>query len=321
MQSVLGHSTDSGNSMPASAVSVAASATMGSKRGRLLIRQSKIRKDVEQGSCPVTSAQSADLDTPEATVYSQCLLSVPRIERHASEPTPSHSSSGMSSPGLLAVPTSSLLIKQHSHPLLPSQSSHSPPLPAQSAGSFTLQRQLSHPLSSSSYASSSSHYVVPKSEPLDVSNPMVVIVSDTSSPSHKPSSTSQRLEELQRSISSPLVSPKRGSKWPTGVLNVCFFSFSQASTTSRDLLSLENTARSSHCPVVRPGPALGCNYCWNTIDAHGRILRRKTKYHCPECQTNLCIVPCFQKYHEEQNSGKPPSDSKPLRHVPRSTTM
>lgn len=56
--------------------------------------------------------------------------------------------------------------------------------------------------------------------------------------------------------------------------------------------------RASHCPVVRPGPALGCNYCWNTVDNHGRILRRKTKYHCPECQTNLCIVPCFQEYHE-----------------------
>ncbi|XP_063235274.1 protein tramtrack, beta isoform isoform X1 [Bacillus rossius redtenbacheri] len=56
--------------------------------------------------------------------------------------------------------------------------------------------------------------------------------------------------------------------------------------------------RSVHCPALRPGPALGCNFCWNTIDGHGRILRRKTKYHCPECQTNLCIVPCFQEYHE-----------------------
>lgn len=64
----------------------------------------------------------------------------------------------------------------------------------------------------------------------------------------------------------------------------------------RDVLNLENP-RSSHCPMIRPGPALGCNYCWNTIDGHGRILRRKTKYHCPECQTNLCIVPCFQEYH------------------------
>lgn len=60
--------------------------------------------------------------------------------------------------------------------------------------------------------------------------------------------------------------------------------------------------RSSHCPVIRMGPALGCNFCWNTIDAHGRILRRKTKYHCPECQTNLCIVPCFQEYHERKDN-------------------
>lgn len=55
--------------------------------------------------------------------------------------------------------------------------------------------------------------------------------------------------------------------------------------------------------MIRPGPALGCNYCWNTIDSHGRILRRKTKYHCPECQMNLCIVPCFQEYHERRNGG------------------
>uniref|UniRef100_A0A1A9WLT3 PiggyBac transposable element-derived protein 4 C-terminal zinc-ribbon domain-containing protein n=1 Tax=Glossina brevipalpis TaxID=37001 RepID=A0A1A9WLT3_9MUSC len=84
-----------------------------------------------------------------------------------------------------------------------------------------------------------------------------------------------RNEELQRSVSSP--------------------------QTSREIIILENP-RSSHCPVIRPGPALGCNFCWNTIDGHGRILRRKTKYHCPECQTNLCIVPCFQEYHERLNN-------------------
>ncbi|XP_075163403.1 BTB-protein-VII isoform X1 [Haematobia irritans] len=84
-----------------------------------------------------------------------------------------------------------------------------------------------------------------------------------------------RNEELQRSVSSP--------------------------QTSREMITLENP-RSSHCPVIRPGPALGCNFCWNTIDGHGRILRRKTKYHCPECQTNLCIVPCFQEYHERLNN-------------------
>ncbi|XP_014252255.1 protein tramtrack, beta isoform-like isoform X1 [Cimex lectularius] len=70
-------------------------------------------------------------------------------------------------------------------------------------------------------------------------------------------------------------------------------------------------SRSCHCPVLRPGPALGCNFCWNTIDTHGRILRRKTKYHCPECQTNLCIVPCFQEYHEQQCSNSSQRDIPP----------
>ena len=59
-----------------------------------------------------------------------------------------------------------------------------------------------------------------------------------------------------------------------------------------------------HCPKARDGPALGCNYCWNTTDINGRILRRKTKYHCPDCQANLCIVPCFQAYHEAMEKDK-----------------
>jgi hypothetical protein len=61
-----------------------------------------------------------------------------------------------------------------------------------------------------------------------------------------------------------------------------------------------------HVPKARDGPALGCNYCWNTTDSNGRILRRKTKYHCPECQANLCIVPCFQQYHEALDKGVSP---------------
>jgi hypothetical protein len=62
--------------------------------------------------------------------------------------------------------------------------------------------------------------------------------------------------------------------------------------------------RSGHCPALRPGPALGCNFCWNSVDKCGRILRRKTKYHCPECHINLCIVPCFQEYHERADKKK-----------------
>ena len=42
-----------------------------------------------------------------------------------------------------------------------------------------------------------------------------------------------------------------------------------------------------HCPKARDGPALGCNYCWNSTDpTNGRILRRKTKY----------VVKSFEKY-------------------------
>ncbi|XP_062554797.1 uncharacterized protein LOC134219912 [Armigeres subalbatus] len=84
-------------------------------------------------------------------------------------------------------------------------------------------------------------------------------------------------DELSRSASSPLMSSR-----------------------SKEIPGLDSQ-RSSHCPVVREGPALGCNFCWNTK----RILRRKIKYHCPECQTNLCIAPCFQEYHERQSAENP----------------
>lgn len=57
-------------------------------------------------------------------------------------------------------------------------------------------------------------------------------------------------------------------------------------------------ARASHTPAMRSGPPLSCNFCWNTVDECGRILRRKTQFHCPECRTNLCIVPCFHEYHD-----------------------
>ncbi|XP_046442408.1 protein abrupt-like isoform X1 [Daphnia pulex] len=95
-----------------------------------------------------------------------------------------------------------------------------------------------------------------------------------SSSSHSPSKLRQvkAEENLRRSISNPGVS-----------------SSPPVSTPSTN----------GHCPVLRTGAALGCNYCWNTNDSHGRILRRKTKYHCPDCQANLCIVPCFQEFHEK----------------------
>lgn len=78
------------------------------------------------------------------------------MERHASEPAPTISTL-INSPtitqnqnqnqNLLSVPAHSYLIKQHSNPLLPSQS-HSPPI-----NTYTLQRQLSQPTQTSSSSS------------------------------------------------------------------------------------------------------------------------------------------------------------------------
>ena len=75
-------------------------------------------------------------------------------------------------------------------------------------------------------------------------------------------------------------------------------------SSSLSVLSSQIPEQFGHCPKARDGPALGCNFCWNTTDANGRILRRKTKYHCPDCQANLCIVPCFQAYHEQLEKEK-----------------
>lgn len=119
-------------------------AGMGSKRGRLLIRQQRVKKDGDQGG---------DLETPEAGIYSDYLLSVPasgaKMERHASEPSPATSSFITQQPqNLLSVPShssTSYLVKQHSNPLLPSQSS-SP------GTSYTLTRQLSYPTQTTSHS-------------------------------------------------------------------------------------------------------------------------------------------------------------------------
>ena len=55
-----------------------------------------------------------------------------------------------------------------------------------------------------------------------------------------------------------------------------------------------------HCPKEREGPAFRCKYCWNTTVMNGRKQMKgmMTKYFCPDCQANLCIVPCFQAYHK-----------------------
>jgi hypothetical protein len=265
-------------------------AGMGSKRGRLLIRQQRVKKDGDP---------AGDLETPDAGVYSDYLLSVPssgaRIERHASEPSPLSSSlvssPSVSSQNLLSVPShSTYLVKQHSHPLLPSQSS--------SSGSYTLTRQLSYPTQPSSHANMSTvtthaaqeiaasgqllqlqHHKPPvRSNTMPISqytitemdmlssdkhqNPTVVIIPDMSGdqtmqhsgqivqqqPPHQKQSQHHlplpsirvKSEELQRSISSPLVCMP--PDLPQGhVTNELFISPCQGINTKRFVLRNHNT--------------------------------------------------------------------------------
>lgn len=231
---------------------------VGTKRGRLLMRQQRIKKENDVHMSP-----DSDPGSPSFTATS--LLSVPpvKIERQRSEPaasTQTHSPPPQSS-NLLTVPQPSFpVVRQHS---FPSQS----PLNFPPGTVFTVQRQLSQPLTSA------------KS----------VQMAEESSRSGSPSVAAEMVP-IVRVI--PDATETKTNSFP----------YRQRSEESKRQQSAEiaETCRSVHCPVLRSGPALGCNYCWNTIDAHGRILRRKTKYHCPECQTNLCIVPCFQEYHQRQ---------------------
>lgn len=103
-------------------------------------------------------------------------------------------------------------------------------------------------------------------------------------------------------------------------------SFDSNQSIDESEMDVEKSSKSSdtvqtygHCPSLRPGPALGCNFCWNSVDKCGRILRRKTKYHCKECKINLCIVPCFQQFHAR---GESSDVKKPKRNLlPKPSSM
>lgn len=259
-------------------------------------------------------------------------------QQHLQEPSTSVS---------LTVPQSPHLVKQHSHPLLPSQLASCAPIIVQRQLSQPGQRPTSRvsvhtahrlPLHSSLdscvmdrvpsirvvTAAAQTHSPPPSSDGASLlalpphlgqsmgsqskeeggevghhsaATPPLLIVSGPATGSLDYAPVLRVKDELQRSISTPQVSYciMGGFSPPTATQLR-----SRALQVPTRELSMDNP-RASHCPAIRPGPALGCNFCWNTIDAHGRILRRKTKYHCPECQTNLCIVPCFQEYHERQN--------------------
>uniref|UniRef100_A0A0A9XSV2 PiggyBac transposable element-derived protein 4 n=1 Tax=Lygus hesperus TaxID=30085 RepID=A0A0A9XSV2_LYGHE len=230
--------------------------TMGSKRGRLLMRQHRIKKE------------------SEAAGDAEGCYETYRIERQHSEPTPN----------LLSVPSQhSYLIKQNSSPHLTTPSTSSsvgPPSPA-----------TGHAPSTPTLENTPITYGKLRAEDL------------------------RKLEDFRRTFASAgsTIHPKTPVEEPVRHATIVM-STSQPSCPAISTISEKEPCtegRSCHCPVLRSGPALGCNYCWNTIDNHGRILRRKTKYHCPECQTNLCIVPCFQAYHERHSANNnPPSNTK-----------
>lgn len=81
---------------------------MGTKRGRFLMRQPRIKRESDPSQ------------NPDGDPLSLQYLSVPplRVERQCSDPLPTISPP----PGnLLTVPGGNTLVKQHSHPLLPSE--------------------------------------------------------------------------------------------------------------------------------------------------------------------------------------------------------
>lgn len=122
--------------------------SIGIKRSRLLTRQSRIKRD----SDPTQNVITEDDDNGHHTYSMTRLLNIsqPKIERHASEPAPN---TIPSSPQLLTVPQSYLL-KQHSHPLLVSQSLSADIPSTCPPASVGLHRQLSYPLPESIESSS-----------------------------------------------------------------------------------------------------------------------------------------------------------------------
>lgn len=260
------------------------------------MRQHRIKKESDAAH----TSPDSEPGSPHFTSGSG-LLNLPpvRIERQSSEPPPSSSPTlqpNPSTPNLLTVPQPTFLVKQHSHPLLPSQQSSTPPTPT----SLLVQRQLSQPAPGQTCVvpSSTLHHVHLVATPVQTP------------PNQKPAgravSPSMVIEQLPvlRVVTDPTTTDTAKSS-NQGGLRVRTEELRRASSSPQASSPRETfeSQRSGHCPLLRPGPALGCNFCWNTIDGHGRILRRKTKYHCPECQTNLCIVPCFQEYHERQLVG------------------
>jgi len=231
-----------------------------------------------------------------------------------------------------------VLFKQVSQPLLPSHSSgavhpvptmtrqHSTPAPLQHSSTRLLQASsvpggtfkpgtftyyLPHPPAEESFGESSSYIVDTSTGVIQILSPVPEASGRSSGYTRIPHTGNKDMEifKAEGSVSESLSSiddpAGLGGSGGGGGSASTSFSVSMDEDPSSSGGEVPVVQRSGHCPVLRPGPALGCNYCWNSVDQCGRILRRKTKYHCPECHINLCIVPCFQEYHERADKKKP----------------
>lgn len=202
----------------------------GAKRGRQLIRQSRIKKDIDPNQIP-SSPDDIDFE-PNLSPYSQ-RLSVPKMERHISEPSPRLSSQSppLSSGAmhLLTVPHTPVLTKQHSAPSQSVCDTQFNYHRQESHSHFTLHRQLSLPSSHSPPSDRGEPFTIAEDkEPLSTSSashttvrplistsvsmtepksardlsPTFVVVSE---PTDQAPPMRVRTEELQRSVSSPQV--------------------------------------------------------------------------------------------------------------------
>ncbi|XP_076549467.1 BTB-protein-VII isoform X1 [Osmia lignaria lignaria] len=251
----------------------------GVKRCRLLTRQPRVKKEPNHLSPDSETSPhivpSSGHTTPTLTLpQSSRTMEETRICPSPPQSMPVNQASSLltvsTSTNLLTVPQPSYLMKQHSHPILSSQQQST-------SGNYWIHRQHSNPeLPGRTISPSIVVEPAPVVKKEEDSSEEPNIITDTGGST---SGLRVKTSELRRSSSSPQT-PIRESRESTG------------------------DQRLGHCPVLRLGPALSCNHCWKTTDSHGRTLRRKTKYHCPECQSNLCLVPCFQEYHEQRRELK-----------------
>lgn len=115
---------------------------MEAKRGRLLLmRQPRVKKEAEPGHPSPDSEPGSPRIVSPAIHPTTPILNLPSTSQHWQDNEPATTSKQTlltvtSCTNLLTVPQPSYLVKQHSHPLLPSQST---------SGNYWMQRQHSNP--------------------------------------------------------------------------------------------------------------------------------------------------------------------------------